>query len=103
MRRFGGKVLMLVMLLCTSSGCGTMFNVTGHEVMLLGPREQPIVPFGGVANDVQWMSRGPGAVIPAALDMPLSLVGDIVTLPWTIYQSSIAVRPRVEQAPLTSR
>src|SRR5438128_9209704 len=95
MRRVGGPPIMLALLLCTSSGCGTMFNVTGHEPWLLGPPPmRPIVPFGGVDNDLRWMKRGlspdgwePGPVVAAAIDMPLSFVGDVLTLPWTAYQS----------------
>jgi hypothetical protein len=53
--------------------------------------ERPASPFGGMANDARWMSRGlppnnwlPWCVALAAVDMPLSLAGDIVTLPYTV-------------------
>src|ERR1022692_2545447 len=105
MRR-GSLVLMITLLICTGGGCGTMFNVTGHEVWLLNIEpERPIVPFGGVGNDVRWMSRGfapdssaPLATIAAAVDLPLSFVGDIITLPWTAYQSLIVVQKHPESA-----
>jgi hypothetical protein len=53
--------------------------------------ERPAVPFGGVGNDARWMARGtppnkwsPCCIGAAAVDMPLSLAGDVVTLPWTL-------------------
>jgi hypothetical protein len=72
-----------------------MFNITGHEPWLLGPPPlRPIVPFGGVDNDWRWLKRGLGPdgaeigpIAAAAIDMPLSLVGDVITLPRTLYQS----------------
>jgi uncharacterized protein YceK len=92
----------LVLFLCAAGGCGTVSNVTGHEPWLIGlPPERPITPFGGVDNDVRWMSRGiqpdrcePGPIVAGAVDMPLSFVGDVLTLPWTTYQWLIAYRPR---------
>jgi hypothetical protein len=64
-----------------------MANCAGKEVWLLGPApERAIAPFGGVDNDLRWLARGPGAVPPAVIDMPFSFVGDIITLPWTMYQ-----------------
>lgn len=87
MRRIGAIILGTAFLLTATSGCGTMGNVTGHEACLLDIfPERPIVPFGGVGNDLRWMARGPGAIVPAAIDLPLSCVGDIITLPWTTYQ-----------------
>jgi hypothetical protein len=82
-----------------SSGCGTMANVMGQEVWLIGPPpERHIDVFGGVDNDVRWMSRGidawaSWAILAAAIDMPFSFVADIITLPWTACQSLIAVGP----------
>ena len=75
-----------------------MFNLSGHEPMLLGPLpEHPIAPFGGVDNDLRWMARGGGAVVGATIDMPLSFVGDIVTLPWTTYEWLNAERKHPEE------
>lgn len=98
MRKARPQSIILALLLCTSSGCGTMFNLTGHEPWLMGPAPtRPIVPFGGVDNDLRWMKRGisedgwePGPIVAAAIDVPFSFVGDLVTLPWTAYQ---ALRP----------
>src|SRR4051812_20550412 len=93
----GKRFVILTVVLMTTSGCGTMFNVTGHEPWLMGdPPQRPIDPFGGIDNDLRWMRRGihpdhwePLPIAAAAVDMPLSLVGDIITLPWTAYQSLI--------------
>jgi hypothetical protein len=46
---------------------------------------RPIAPFGGVDNDLRCMKRG--AIVGPAIDMPLSLAGDVITLPWTAFQS----------------
>jgi hypothetical protein len=104
MRQIQRIIVMSLLLLGTNTGCGTLFNVKGHEIWLMGPPpERPIVPFGGVDNDLRLMSRAadpdhpsPPVIAAAAIDIPLSFVGDIVTLPWTAYQSLIVVRPNTE-------
>lgn len=98
-------------LLFAGSGCGTMRNVAGQEIWLMGPPpERPIAPFGGVDNDVRLMSRAIGpegcdscGVAAAACDMPFSFVGDIITLPWTTYQWLMAkhLHPEVNNPPQT--
>jgi hypothetical protein len=80
------------MLAVVASGCGTIANLAGQEPWLLGqPPEREVAPFGGVDNDVRWMSRGlppnewmPWCIAAAAIDTPLSLAGDIITLPVTV-------------------
>jgi uncharacterized protein YceK len=105
MRRTGGA-LAAALLFCMCSGCGTIFNVTGHEPWLIGPPpERPIEPFGGVDNDVRWISRGfpesaPLARVAGAIDMPFSFVGDLITLPWTAYQYFIVRRKDPEPSSL---
>lgn len=89
------------LLLCTSCGCGTLFNLSGHEVWIGPyPPARGIYPFGGVGNDVRWMGRFkddplPIGIVVPALDMPLSVVGDILTYPWTAFQSLIVIRPTI--------
>jgi uncharacterized protein YceK len=95
MRRALVRFTLLALLFCINSGCGTLFNVTGQEPWLMGPPPQrPIAVFGGIDNDLRWMARGirpdgceSGPIVVAAIDMPLSLAGDVVTLPWTAFQS----------------
>ena len=61
------------------TGCGTMANIDGRKYPLIGARDQvPPAPFGGMDRDLRWISSG-GVVF--IIDLPLSLVGDIVTLP----------------------
>lgn len=84
----------LALLVCAAlSGCGTMNNVTGRTAGLLPsmPSERPTVPFGGVVDDAAWMARciPPDqwswmGIVLAAADTPLSLAGDIITLPYTV-------------------
>jgi hypothetical protein len=97
MRSNLAAALTAFLLTYTNSGCGTLFNLSGHEVYL-GPftPERRIVPFGGVDNDVRWMARFkddpmPIGIVAPALDIPLSFVADILTFPWTAYQSLIVV------------
>ncbi|MGF1578254.1 MAG: hypothetical protein ACFCD0_02700 [Gemmataceae bacterium] len=93
MRKSRLQFVFLVSLLSTCSGCGTLFNLQGQEPWLLGiPPEREIVPFGGIDNDIRVMSRGlppeelnPLPIVVGAIDMPLSFVGDVLTLPWTTY------------------
>src|SRR5262249_7895482 len=95
MRRTGRQFIILTLFLCTASGCGTLANLQGEEPWLIGfAPKRPVTPFGGIDNDVRWMKRGKGPdgwesgpIVAASIDMPLSLVGDVITLPWTAYQS----------------
>jgi hypothetical protein len=70
----------------TCCGCGTMANIDGRRVPALSETGQEVArPFGGVRRDVEWIKAGtaPGNLKYVA-DLPLSLVGDIVTLPTTV-------------------
>ena len=97
MSRAVGPSILLVVLLWTGSGCGTMANLAGQEPWLMGPAPvRTVDPFGGVDNDVRWMKRairteGVEAlpIVVAAIDIPLSLAGDVVTLPWTTCQTLV--------------
>jgi hypothetical protein len=85
-------LLTLIIACGAVSGCGTLFNLAGKEVCVIGlPQPHETAPFGGVDNDVRWMARGippnewmPGCIAVATADIPLSLAADIVTLPWTV-------------------
>jgi hypothetical protein len=70
----------------TSSGCGTLANIDGRRLPPPSPAGQEVSrPFGGVRNDIEWLrsEKAPGNLKYAA-DLPLSLVGDLVTLPKTV-------------------
>ena len=98
MRRTGAMVIMVAVLLGTSGGCGTLLNVGGRERLDLGSidappervrkYERPAFVFGGVANDVAWIKSAeqPIDVIASLVDLPFSLTGDIVTLPWLTFE-----------------
>jgi uncharacterized protein YceK len=94
----------LAMLLCAgailagASGCGTMVNMV--DPMFGGFPDKPSHAekqiYGGVVNDfdviggaVYWKSdyaptARPFAVVVGLIDLPLSLVADTITLPWTV-------------------
>jgi uncharacterized protein YceK len=103
--------LTLALMLTGLTGCGTMANLDGREYALISlPGQVKPRPFGGVARDAEWMlglrGRDTGATdasratpgVPSVrdtlaliaiegffvVDLPFSLVGDIVTLPKTI-------------------
>jgi len=92
MRRYG---LLIITLALLPGGCGTLLNINDMERLDLasrlpdekGPYERPAFPFGGVANNVAWITnfKEPIDVVHSCIDLPFSLVGDIVTLPWTVY------------------
>jgi uncharacterized protein YceK len=87
--------LALVLSVLSSAGCGTAANLVGA-----GPGKK--VPFGGVMRDARGMTEARGGAAPAgpgeewepkphqlvalvlcAADLPLSLVGDVLTWPYT--------------------
>ena len=93
MRRFIG-LCGSVLLIATIAGCGTIANMKGGYV--IGPRlEGYPAPYGGVQLDTQRLrecghdftsnplSAGLCSLILLA-DMPISVVGDTVTLPWLL-------------------
>lgn len=78
-------------------GCGTMMNMSDmervdwaasavHTTSYVPKYRQPAFPLGGIANDIAWLktSEGPIDIVASAADMPFSLVGDVVTLPWSL-------------------
>jgi hypothetical protein len=87
-----------LVLIVAATGCGTMRNLEGRQHYGGQQREwAPPQPFGGVGNDARWLGETvadvdevldvPGAVVTCAfilVDMPLSLVGDVITLPRTL-------------------
>jgi hypothetical protein len=72
--------------LIATSGCGTMANLEGKSLPMIShvQVEEPR-PFGGVGRDIRWISTmTPPANLMFVGDLPLSLVGDVVTLPRTL-------------------
>jgi hypothetical protein len=69
-----------------SLGCGTMANLDGRQLPPPSPPGKVVAtPFGGVRRDIEWAksTESPGNLRYVA-DLPLSLVGDLVTLPKTV-------------------
>jgi hypothetical protein len=78
--------LLALFLIVASSGCGTMANLEGRQHPWPGQAGQdPPKVFGGVRKDVQWIKTTgiPGNIMFVG-DIPLSLIGDLVTLPKTV-------------------
>jgi uncharacterized protein YceK len=84
MRRMTGYLALAVGF--ASAGCGTMANLDGRQLPPPSPPRQAVTtPFGGVRRDIEWAksTESPGNLRYVA-DLPLSLVGDLVTLPKTV-------------------
>lgn len=99
MRIAMAMLLIGLLLFCSATGCGTMANCTGREGWMMPPvyacPSRAPYPFGGVANtgkgaaEVAGSNRNVGGAVLAAMilvDAPLSLAGDVVTLPWTTFE-----------------
>ena len=82
------RLLLLGYALPLLAGCGTMANMQGKNLPALdaGGQYEPR-PFGGVRNDVRWLCQGNGFVL-GLVDLPFSLVGDVVTLPVVLLGSA---------------
>jgi uncharacterized protein YceK len=86
-----------------SSGCGTMANLDGRPLPTQGlSGQETTTPFGGVRRDIIWMKSGQAPDnLKYAADLPLSLVGDLVTLPKTVigtHSDKLLDDPAVIQA-----
>ena len=94
------RALCLGLLAFTLTGCGTVLNM-GVPTTPLASGEDRFRIYGGVANDVVLMKlaaaddwKSPNlAAAAVALDMPLSVIADTLTLPLTL---SIAVGRALE-------
>jgi hypothetical protein len=111
----------LLLLSLPIAGCGTVANVVGVH-----PEEGGITPFGGVRIDaacIQKAANGESGLKPhcdsdaeqfqqaalmllCAADLPLSLIGDLVTWPYTVsytYINQPVPLPPVTQATVEIR
>ena len=99
------STLALTGLLSLIFGCGTMLNLGGSGGPgLISIPSRPPFPFGGVVNDGVGVAviaaegtaeLGKGKVLDSTgaflgstillVDMPVSLAGDVLTLPWTTF------------------
>ena len=80
--------LVILLLFGTLTGCGTITNINGSDVWLLGGPVGPPTPFGGVGIDSQMVYDGTGSCTLALFDLPFSAVGDIITLPLVMFVSA---------------
>ena len=93
MRRFIG-LCASVLLIASMAGCGTIANMKGGYI--IGPRVAGYpMPYGGVTLNAHRlmecghhftsdpMNSGYGILVLIA-DMPLSAIGDTITLPWLL-------------------
>jgi hypothetical protein len=82
-------VPLLAFTLLGGLGCGTLANMNGSKYPIMDfPNQYRPVPFGGVGRDIWWIcTEAPQepAKFTFVGDIPLSLVGDVVTLPWATW------------------
>lgn len=66
---------------CLLCGCGTMANLDGRRYALIS-RSDEVRPkiLGGVQKDIGWIASGNPVGPIFVLDLPASLVGDVITL-----------------------
>lgn len=92
------RVILVIIVTFFAGGCGTLLNVVNYEVpsrpktsiKAAGKVEAPRKIYGGVALDGEigksWIEDG--MILPTVgfwlVDVPLSAVGDMLTLPLTI-------------------
>lgn len=86
-----------------TAGCGTMANLDGRPLPTAGfEGRETTTPFGGVRRDIAWMKAGQApANLKYAADLPLSAIGDLVTLPKTVigtHSDKLLDDPGVVQA-----
>ena len=97
MARTSVMLVAAALLLGMNSGCGTMANLQGRTFFTaICVPSRPPIPLGGAGTDV--FVIGKAFVRPlgrdgtwffatmALIDLPFSLVGDVVTLPWASYE-----------------
>jgi uncharacterized protein YceK len=90
------KIALAALLLCAVCGCGTVANLNGQTVVSIGgPYPCPTKPFGGLIQEIDNVRAGPTGGVLCILDMPFTLIGDIVTVPWAtyIYATSLSASP----------
>ncbi len=115
-----------VLFLIPLAGCGTAANL-GGVMARSGPEGRrpnethvpwTTIPFGGVAQDLQYSAQqsalaakryAEGSIYLGAeeliwssavlVDVPFSLVGDIVTLPWATHRWTHPIEQTCGQAP----
>jgi uncharacterized protein YceK len=97
--------ILFLLAVCSAVGCGTLANMQGkRRPMLDAPTHEPRL-FGGAVNDVRWVGEGfddalaaqDALTVPermavigyfALIDLPLSFVGDVLTLPWLLWSET---------------
>lgn len=96
MARTSTMILIAGLTLLVNSGCGTNRNLAGQEFVVKTPAPQcATLPFGGVVNDLKPLVRSVAqfpndtAIFCATvllIDLPFSMVGDVLTLPVATYR-----------------
>jgi uncharacterized protein YceK len=90
MYRSLGLVFVAVTLCSFASGCGTMLNLPEAKSVMLCPEETRL-PYGGVRMDAEGGydllsgDRCALGIYILIVDLPLSAVGDTLTLPYVLY------------------
>lgn len=98
------RIVIFMIGLTAISGCGTLANMQGREYLLMGPTVREPRVYGGVQNHLVRMKEpitrddSPPSIISdisdyltysfvttfVLIDVPLTIVGDTVTLPFVI-------------------
>jgi uncharacterized protein YceK len=111
-----GRVLWSMVIPLVLSGCGTVINFREEHCPIFHPDDLalPRSVYGGLILDAGWIGQGittpsehpvdplqacefVALMTQCITDMPFSLIGDTVTLPFTIYASWLRSQPLDEQ------
>lgn len=100
-------------------GCSTMRNVGVTAALVEGESPGPKEPFGGVRESSQAVANGVQSfrtanqhfyvpvltecvAVAILLDVPLSLAGDLLTLPYCLYHAHVAALHKPTGSPAAS-
>lgn len=84
------KIISIVIVFLCLSGCGTITSQS-HKIdfeNLQTINDVHIGPLSGVVYDAKWIKEKPIYTPLLLIDMPISLVADIIILPYTIYRAN---------------
>ena len=101
MRQMCKTLVFMALLVCATSGCSSMANLTGRTQWIGTNGEAKTYPFGGIARNYESMSMLPLVILRGStetrleaayltplllVDLPLTIAGDIISLPWATYR-----------------
>ncbi|WP_372367416.1 hypothetical protein [Candidatus Uabimicrobium sp. HlEnr_7] len=85
------KKLICILLVVTICGCGTYLNLQSDQAQKVLGIEG--LPYGGVMYDFTFMVIAYPFGILLLVDVPFTLIGDTLTLPYILYAKPYCTNP----------